>query len=106
VLPDGEHVLYIWPYDSNINISSDGQQIVFDRIEADRHTRHIWNADAARGVVTRLNAAARDCVANCVRPPKVLRSLAPTSDEAIAPSGDASQYKPPLACLNRRLEPF
>ena len=39
-------------YGSNISISPDGKQIAFDSIESDRHTRHIWTADPARGVVT------------------------------------------------------
>ena len=47
-------------YDSNVSISPDGKQIAFDRIESDRHTRHIWTADPARGVVTLLNDGARD----------------------------------------------
>jgi eukaryotic-like serine/threonine-protein kinase len=51
-------------YGSNISISPDGRQIAFDRIESDRRTRHIWTADPARGVVTLLNAGARDWTPN------------------------------------------
>jgi Tol biopolymer transport system component len=47
-------------YDSNVSISSDGKQIAYDRIEPDRRTRHIWTADSARGVSTRLNDGPRD----------------------------------------------
>ena len=49
-----------------------------------------------------------NCVANCVRPLNVARSLTAIAKphETIAPSAGASQYKPPSACLNRRLERF
>jgi eukaryotic-like serine/threonine-protein kinase len=39
-------------YGSNVSISPNGRQIVFDSIESDRRTRRIWTADPVRGVVT------------------------------------------------------